>query len=311
MNRFGHVVIAVSMVSLVAGCAHRDRDRSYRADARHNMPVTTTDNQADNRATLGGTTRTQSGETIPGSNAPVAPMMSTPGTTSPTASAVQERLVQEGTIEPSRVTVQDDRGTIYLNGTVDSASQKNRAEQVAMGTPGVASVINQLSVQPGMTMSSTAPATGESGACTLVTKIPGSGTDPGSFTRVQVRVYEDPYFAERTMRDDSRLATRDSQGRIIREERIVQDPNRVIHEERVVREERLSGDEGRLSYRTADGRVVDYGQPVWTGWLRQGDRLELHPSTRAIRYDYRFAADDRFHGNKGAWCGRGNHVQIP
>jgi hypothetical protein len=298
----------VSLLALMAGCMHRDRDRSYRADARPNMPVTTTDNMPDNRATLGGTTRTPSGETIPGSFSS-APIVSGAEANTPTASAVRERLVQEGTIEPTRVAVQDDRGTIYLNGTVDSASQKIRAEQVAMGTPGVASVINQLSVQPGMTMSSTAPMTGDPGACTLVTKIPGSSSEPSSFTRVQVRVYDDPYFAH-GLRDDSRVA-RDSQGRIIREERIVQDQNRVIQEERVVREERPLGDEGRLSYRTADGRIVDAGSPIWSGWLRQGDRLEIHPSSRAIRYDYRFAADDRFHGYKGAWCARGNFVQIP
>jgi BON domain len=64
------------------------------------------------------------------------------------AAAVKDRLVREGTVETSRVQVREEAGKIYLSGTVDSASEKMRAGQVAKGTPGVADVINDLQIAP-------------------------------------------------------------------------------------------------------------------------------------------------------------------
>jgi hypothetical protein len=45
--------------------------------------------------------------------------------------------------------------------------------------------------------------------------------------------------------------------------------------------------------------------------LKPGEKLELSSVSGPIRYDYRFRADDRFHGNKGAWCNEGHRIAVP
>jgi hyperosmotically inducible protein len=45
------------------------------------------------------------------------------------------------------VDVDTNNGTVYLNGTVDSAEQKTKAEQLAWQAKGVKSVVNNLQVQ--------------------------------------------------------------------------------------------------------------------------------------------------------------------
>ena len=47
----------------------------------------------------------------------------------------------------TRVDVDTNNGTVYLNGTVGSAEQKSRAEQLAWQAKGVESVVNNLQVQ--------------------------------------------------------------------------------------------------------------------------------------------------------------------
>lgn len=45
------------------------------------------------------------------------------------------------------VNVDVTNGTVYLSGSVESAGQKTRAEQVARDTKGVKSVVNNLQVR--------------------------------------------------------------------------------------------------------------------------------------------------------------------
>ena len=61
--------------------------------------------------------------------------------------SVKTKLVADKASNLTRVDVDTNHGTVYLNGTVDSAEQKSRAEQLAWQAQGVKSVVNNLQVQ--------------------------------------------------------------------------------------------------------------------------------------------------------------------
>ena len=61
--------------------------------------------------------------------------------------SVKSKLVADKASNLTRVDVDTNNGTVYLNGTVDSAAQKSRAEQLAWQAQGVKSVVNNLQVQ--------------------------------------------------------------------------------------------------------------------------------------------------------------------
>jgi hyperosmotically inducible periplasmic protein len=61
--------------------------------------------------------------------------------------SVKSKLVAEKASNLTRVDVDTNNGTVYLNGTVDSSEQKSRAEQLAWQAKGVKSVVNNLQVQ--------------------------------------------------------------------------------------------------------------------------------------------------------------------
>jgi hyperosmotically inducible periplasmic protein len=60
---------------------------------------------------------------------------------------VKSKLVADKAANLTRVDVDTNHRTVYLNGTVDSAEQKARAEQLAWQAQGVKSVVNNLHVQ--------------------------------------------------------------------------------------------------------------------------------------------------------------------
>jgi hyperosmotically inducible protein len=61
--------------------------------------------------------------------------------------AVKSKLVADKATNLTRVDVDTNNGTVYLNGTVDNAEQKTRAEQLARQANGVRAVVNNLQVQ--------------------------------------------------------------------------------------------------------------------------------------------------------------------
>ena len=61
--------------------------------------------------------------------------------------SVKSKLVAEKASNLTRVDVDTNNGSVYLNGTVDSPEQKTRAEQLAWQAKGVKSVVNNLQVQ--------------------------------------------------------------------------------------------------------------------------------------------------------------------
>lgn len=60
--------------------------------------------------------------------------------------SVKTKLVADKASNLTRVDVDTNNGTVYLNGRVDSAEQKARAEQLAWQAQGVKSVVNNLQV---------------------------------------------------------------------------------------------------------------------------------------------------------------------
>jgi hyperosmotically inducible periplasmic protein len=61
--------------------------------------------------------------------------------------SVKSKLVADKASNLTRVNVDTNNSTVYLNGTVESAEQKARAEQLAWQAKGVKSVVNNLQVQ--------------------------------------------------------------------------------------------------------------------------------------------------------------------
>lgn len=61
--------------------------------------------------------------------------------------AVKAKLVSDKVSNLTRVNVDTNNGTVYLIGSVDTAEQKTRAEQLAWQAKGVKNVVNNLQVQ--------------------------------------------------------------------------------------------------------------------------------------------------------------------
>ncbi|HEU4341331.1 MAG TPA: BON domain-containing protein [Candidatus Binatia bacterium] len=61
--------------------------------------------------------------------------------------SVKSTLVADKAANLTRVDVDTNKGVVSLNGVVESADQKRRAEQLARRVDGVKSVINNLQVQ--------------------------------------------------------------------------------------------------------------------------------------------------------------------
>ena len=61
--------------------------------------------------------------------------------------SVKSKLVADKAANLTRVDVDTNNGTVYLNGTVESPEQKSRAEQLARQANGARSVVNNLQVQ--------------------------------------------------------------------------------------------------------------------------------------------------------------------
>jgi hyperosmotically inducible protein len=61
--------------------------------------------------------------------------------------AVKTKLVADKASNLTRVDVDTNNGTVYLNGTVETPDHKTRAEQLAWQASGVKSVVNNLQVQ--------------------------------------------------------------------------------------------------------------------------------------------------------------------
>lgn len=61
--------------------------------------------------------------------------------------SVKSTLVADKAANLTRVDVDTNRGVVSLNGVVESAEQKSRAEQLARRVDGVRKVVNNLQVQ--------------------------------------------------------------------------------------------------------------------------------------------------------------------
>ena len=60
--------------------------------------------------------------------------------------AVKTRLVADGTANLTRIDVDTNHGVVYLNGSVQTVSEKTYAEKLARRTQGVKAVVDNLQV---------------------------------------------------------------------------------------------------------------------------------------------------------------------
>ncbi len=82
--------------------------------------------------------------------------------------------------------------------------------------------------------------------------------------------------------------------------------------EKIVAEDRLAHyDEQARLYRDEARSADRRGNLIWSGWVRQGEARQITSTSGPIRYEYRYAADERFHGDQGAWCTEGRSVIVP
>lgn len=63
--------------------------------------------------------------------------------------SVKATLVADNVTNLTRVDVDTNNGVVYLNGSVESVQQRNRAEQLARRVDGVKTVVNNLEVTGG------------------------------------------------------------------------------------------------------------------------------------------------------------------
>jgi len=61
--------------------------------------------------------------------------------------SVKTQLTKEKASNFTKIDVDTNRGVVSLNGVVDSAQTRSRAEQLARGVDGVRNVINNLQIQ--------------------------------------------------------------------------------------------------------------------------------------------------------------------
>jgi BON domain-containing protein len=326
------VMLALALTLVVSACARRTE-----------KVVTATPTQADVRESK-------------------APTSSTVGPTSDRAMAwaIETRLASEGITKDGNVHVDNDHGTVYLKGSVDTPEKNRRAGELAAAVPGVITVVNQLRVGPPGAMS-------DAGRCSLVNRNAAMRTET-IFGPIQVRVFDDvasPLHHRRNakpltaaeeiraleqqkgrplteaeirsleadrmqastgaaaMRTLTQAEIRDleaKKGRALTEAEIYdleQRPpkeadTRSLTESRapasgdpglaLTEQDRLTTDQrGRLY--GDDARVADRrGNLLWSGWLKPNESVKISNGDLPIRYDYRFAMDDRFHDEQGATC---------
>lgn len=65
-------------------------------------------------------------------------------------SAIKSKLITDGGIPLSHVSVDTAQGTVYLGGVVPTTEQKQRVEQIARSVNGVGAVVNHVQVNPNL-----------------------------------------------------------------------------------------------------------------------------------------------------------------
>src|SRR5438552_10029504 len=81
-----------------------------------------------------------------------------PANDTQTVSSIQAKLSSDSGLQGKQMTVQSDKGTVTLSGTVDNDTQREAAAKYAASEPGVKTVINNLQVASGQASADNAPA---------------------------------------------------------------------------------------------------------------------------------------------------------
>ena len=74
------------------------------------------------------------------------------------SSELQDKLNTDSGLQGKQLSVQSEKGTVTLSGTVDNEAQRDAAARYASGVPGVKQVVNNLSIAPATAAVAPAPA---------------------------------------------------------------------------------------------------------------------------------------------------------
>jgi len=74
------------------------------------------------------------------------------------SSELQDKINTDSGLQGKQLSVQSDKGTVTLSGTVDNEAQRDAAARYASGIPGVKQVVNNLSIGAATTAAAAAPA---------------------------------------------------------------------------------------------------------------------------------------------------------
>lgn len=132
--RLAAIALASSLVLLAAGC---DRAKEAPDDAATEAaPADTTPNDSGSAASNMGDTL---GDTADRAGQAIDDAAIT--------TAVKGKYLADDTLKGLDISVDTDKGTVKLTGTVQDEAAKQRATEIAQGVDGVVNVDNQLSVQ--------------------------------------------------------------------------------------------------------------------------------------------------------------------
>jgi hyperosmotically inducible protein len=234
------------------------------------------------------------------------------------AAAVKQRLVQERIADPRDLQVEADRERVYLDGTVETLEQKRQAGEIAQRETGASIVENHLRVgtaSEDIRQTDMQPAAvGETARRTDETHVAREriNSDPALAAAVKQRLVDERIADPRDLQVEADRERVYLDGTVETPEQKRQAGEIAQRETGAsVVENHLRVGTGTDGIRRVDDRGEVVAEPIWAGKLASGKRQEIRSHHGLVRYDYRTSANERFHGDVGAWCNRGHTVVVP
>ena len=100
------------------------------------------------------------------------------------ASDIQSKISADSGLQGKVLSVQSEKGTVTLSGTVDNDTQREAAAKYAASEPGVKTVINNLQVASGQASADNAPAPAPAPAMEPGSRAPAEAPAPAGGARV-------------------------------------------------------------------------------------------------------------------------------
>ncbi len=145
-------VVAATLALAAAGCSRARNDHSLngrdnRPDAAANGRAATVTNTTDNpEGPAAGKPADQNDTRTTGTAGRTAPDIAAPTADGTITMRIQSKYASDNVIKGRNIDVDSNGGVVTLKGQVDTARERDQAEQLARETSGVKRVIDQLKV---------------------------------------------------------------------------------------------------------------------------------------------------------------------